>query len=196
MFGSLPRAHCLCRARPWLSVGLHTRTVLRAALRGGSPLAHSARQQTPPPSRRPSRSTGRLLAQGPPRRTRPRSSHVHGRVQAQQLPIRVRASSAKRVCSKSRPPFCIPRPPSHFRRIRSLPSQIAFEIALFPNNLPLPTQKVSARIIGGTIHFLHFWILASHDNDDGWDNVSGVRNTAWFDWVSFLFLLTFLSHLP
>jgi hypothetical protein len=91
---------------------------------------------------------------------------------------------------------------SDSQRIKSLPSQIAFEIALFPNNIPLPTQKVSARIIGGTIHFLHFWILASHDNDDGWDSVSGVRNTAWFDWVSILlhtlllYLLTFPSQPP
>jgi len=71
-------------------------------------------------------------------------------------------------------------------RIKSIPSRIAFEIALFPNNLPLPTQKISARIIGGTIHFLHFWILASHDNDEGWDSVSGIKNNAWFDWVSTL----------
>ena len=79
-------------------------------------------------------------------------------------------------------------PNSYFSRIKSFPSRIAFEVALFPNNIPLPTQKVSARIIGGTIHFLHFWILASHDNDDGWDSVSGVKNTAWFDWVSILLL--------
>ncbi|KAF9532994.1 hypothetical protein CPB83DRAFT_846749 [Crepidotus variabilis] len=67
-------------------------------------------------------------------------------------------------------------------RLQNIPSRIAFEIAVFPNNVPLPTPKISARIIGGFIHVLHFWILASHDNDDSWNTVAGVRSTSWFDW--------------
>ena len=68
-------------------------------------------------------------------------------------------------------------------RIQNIPSWIAFEYALFPQNVPLPTPKVSARIVGGTIHFIHFCLLASHDHDDGWESLSGVKNTSWFDWV-------------
>ena len=166
-----------------------------------SPLVHTGPQQIRLQYHRPSHSTGRQLVQGHLHRTRPLSNNAREKVQAHpHLQIRVKPSSARRASWKSCISLLISQSPLTriFQRIKSFPSQIAFEIALFPNNIPLPTQKVSARIIGGTIHFLHFWILASHDNDDGWDNVSGVKNTAWFDWVSIPFqILTFQSsHTP
>ncbi|KAJ3514845.1 hypothetical protein NLJ89_g2139 [Agrocybe chaxingu] len=69
-------------------------------------------------------------------------------------------------------------------RIQNIPSAIAFEIALFPQNVPLPTPKTSARIIGGAIHFVHFCIMAGHDTDDSWDIISGVQRSSWFDWTT------------
>ncbi|KAF8964693.1 hypothetical protein BDZ97DRAFT_1939044 [Flammula alnicola] len=71
-----------------------------------------------------------------------------------------------------------------FERIKNLPSTIAFEIALFPHNVPLPKPKTSARILGGAIHLMHFFILASHDSEEGWDRLSGVQKSSWFDWTT------------
>ena len=73
--------------------------------------------------------------------------------------------------------------------IRDLPAAIAFEIALFPKNVPLPSPKTSARILGGTIHFLHLCINASHESDHSWDSLSRNQNDAWFDWVGSLYVL-------
>ncbi|PPQ93315.1 hypothetical protein CVT25_014444 [Psilocybe cyanescens] len=80
-----------------------------------------------------------------------------------------------------------------FERIQNMPSAIAFEIALFPQNVPLPTPKTSARIIGGAIHVFHFLILARNDNEEGWDIVSGTNKSSWFDWTTpiTLFLVLF-----
>ncbi|KDR81620.1 hypothetical protein GALMADRAFT_239679 [Galerina marginata CBS 339.88] len=74
-------------------------------------------------------------------------------------------------------------------RISNLPSAIAFEIALFPHNVPLPTPKTSARILGGAIHVIHFFILAFRDNEDGWDSISGSKQNSWFDWTTPITLL-------
>lgn len=68
-------------------------------------------------------------------------------------------------------------------RIKAVPSNIAFEIALFPHNVPLPTPKSSARIIGGVIHAIHALILATRDSEEAWDKLSDNRQTSWFDWV-------------
>ncbi|KAF9482766.1 hypothetical protein BDN70DRAFT_800922 [Pholiota conissans] len=80
-----------------------------------------------------------------------------------------------------------------FERIKNFPSAIAFEIALFPHNVPLPTPKTSARILGGIIHLLHFLILANRDSEEGWDRISGVRRTAWFDWTTPITLVLIFS---
>lgn len=74
-------------------------------------------------------------------------------------------------------------------RITSLPSRIAFEISIFPNNVPLPAPKTSACIIGGTLHLIHFCIRVSQirsipDSDIGWEDMFREdNNVAWFDWV-------------
>lgn len=71
-----------------------------------------------------------------------------------------------------------------FERIRNLPAAIAFEIALFPKNIPLPSPKTSARITGGVIHFLHLCINASHESDNSWDSLSRSQSDTWFDWTT------------
>lgn len=68
-------------------------------------------------------------------------------------------------------------------RIKAVPSNIAFEIALFPHNVPLPTPKSSARIIGGVIHAIHALILATRDSEEAWERLSDNRRSSWFDWV-------------
>ncbi|KAF8201827.1 hypothetical protein BJ912DRAFT_946558 [Pholiota molesta] len=91
------------------------------------------------------------------------------------------------------PRKAIVRKKSLFERVKNLPSTIAFEIALFPHNVPLPTPKTSARILGGAIHVLHFLILANRDSEEGWDRISGVRRTSWFDWTTPITLLLVFS---
>jgi hypothetical protein len=74
-------------------------------------------------------------------------------------------------------------------RVTALPSRIAFEISIFPNNVPLPAPKTSACLIGGTLHFIHFCIRVSQirtipDSDVGWEDMYREdNNVAWFDWV-------------
>jgi hypothetical protein len=74
-------------------------------------------------------------------------------------------------------------------RITALPSRIAFEISIFPNNLPLPAPKTLAYLIGGTLHLIHFSIRVSQirsipDSDVGWEDMYREdNNVAWFDWV-------------
>jgi len=74
-------------------------------------------------------------------------------------------------------------------RITALPSRILFEISIFPNNVPLPTPRTSAYLIGGTLHFIHFCVRISQirsipDSDVGWEDMYREdNNVAWFDWV-------------
>ncbi|KAG6897583.1 hypothetical protein C0992_000171 [Termitomyces sp. T32_za158] len=74
-------------------------------------------------------------------------------------------------------------------RITSIPSRIAFEISLFPHNVPFPEAATSGRIIGGLLHFIHFCVRVSQsrkvpDSDIGWEDMYHEgEGTAWFDWV-------------
>lgn len=76
-----------------------------------------------------------------------------------------------------------------FCRIVSVPSWVAFQFALFPNNLPLPSHNTSAWVLGG---FLHVVSLSARvcqlrqvpDSDLGWEDLYREReDEAWFDWV-------------
>lgn len=74
-------------------------------------------------------------------------------------------------------------------RITSIPSQIIFEIGMFPHNVPLPAPKTSARLLGGGMHFLHAFIRISQvqkvpDSDLGWEDMYREHEgSSWFDWV-------------
>ncbi|KJA27206.1 hypothetical protein HYPSUDRAFT_35803 [Hypholoma sublateritium FD-334 SS-4] len=96
-------------------------------------------------------------------------------------PVRGRKSVG--TGTQATPRKAIVRKKSMFEKIKNIPSTIAFEIALFPHNVPLPTPKSSARILGGAIHFLHFLILANRDSEEGWDRLSG-RQSSWIDWTT------------
>ncbi|KAL9715157.1 hypothetical protein Ac2012v2_001817 [Leucoagaricus gongylophorus] len=92
------------------------------------------------------------------------------------------------------------RKKSLLERIKSIPSAIAFEIALFPNNLPLPTPKSLARLLGGIMHLLHLCARISQvrkvpASDIGWEDMyhEGEGNS-WFDWtVPTIFILILAS---
>ncbi|GJE90907.1 DUF2418 domain-containing protein [Phanerochaete sordida] len=99
----------------------------------------------------------------------------------------------------ARPTQRLVRKKSLFERIRSIPSEIAFEIALFPNNIPLPTARKAAWILGGLLHAMHFivrvWqIRKVPDSDLGWEDLyHEEEGESWFDWttpVTVLLLLT------
>lgn len=74
-------------------------------------------------------------------------------------------------------------------RITSIPSQIAFQISLFPDNIPRPHPKTSAKLIGGLLHFTHFCVRVSRmrnvpDSDLGWEDMYREgEGEPWFDWV-------------
>ncbi|KAI0372873.1 hypothetical protein BV20DRAFT_990222 [Pilatotrama ljubarskyi] len=92
------------------------------------------------------------------------------------------------------------RKKSLYDRITSIPSQIAFEISQFPNNVPLPSPQNSAWIIGGTMHFLHLCVRISRirrvpDSDLGWEDMYREgEGESWFDWtVPMTFILVSAS---
>jgi hypothetical protein len=76
-----------------------------------------------------------------------------------------------------------------FYRLEALPSRIAFEIALFPENIPLPEPKVLAYILGSFMHFVHFCVWVSQlsfqavDEDDWRSNYRDNSNAPWISWV-------------
>ena len=72
-----------------------------------------------------------------------------------------------------------------------MPSQIAFEIGMFPHNVPLPAPKTSAWLLGGGLHFLHFLLRINQvqkvsDADLGWEDMYREHEgSSWFDWVQY-----------
>ncbi|KAI0807611.1 hypothetical protein C8Q74DRAFT_1190101 [Fomes fomentarius] len=94
------------------------------------------------------------------------------------------------------------RKKSLYERITDIPSQISFEISQFPHNVPLPSPQNSARVIGGTLHFLHLCVRISQirrvpDSDLGWEDMYREdQGEAWFDWsVPMTFVLISASVL-
>lgn len=91
--------------------------------------------------------------------------------------------------STSTPAKRVVRKKGIIERITSIPSTIAFEIALFPNNVPLPSPKTSGRLVGGGLHLLHLCVRVSQirkvpDSDVGWEDMYREgEGTSWFDWT-------------
>jgi hypothetical protein len=68
---------------------------------------------------------------------------------------------------------------------------------MFPDNIPLPSNKSSARLIGGAMHFLHLCIRIHQiqkvpDSDLGWEDMYREgESDSWFNWVrSFVLIET------
>ncbi|KAH9951901.1 hypothetical protein B0H21DRAFT_3460 [Amylocystis lapponica] len=97
------------------------------------------------------------------------------------------------------------RKKTFLEKVRSLPSKIAFELALFPHNVPLPPPRTSAWLLGGTAHFLHLCVRlvqinAVPDSDLGWEDMYREgQDEPWFDWTvpttALLFTLAILNTL-
>ncbi|KAJ3744690.1 hypothetical protein DFH05DRAFT_1074613 [Lentinula detonsa] len=74
-------------------------------------------------------------------------------------------------------------------RVTTIPSQIAFEISQFPNNVPLPTPRTSACVIGGLLHFLHLCVRVSQarsaqSSDLEWNEMlRESEGRSWLDWT-------------
>ncbi|KAA1471164.1 hypothetical protein DENSPDRAFT_96624 [Dentipellis sp. KUC8613] len=81
------------------------------------------------------------------------------------------------------------RKKSFFEKITSIPSRIAFEMSIFPHNLPLPESKTSAYIIGGLMHLINFYVRVTQvsgvpESDTGWEDMYREdNNVSWFDWT-------------
>uniref|UniRef100_A0A0W0F965 Uncharacterized protein n=1 Tax=Moniliophthora roreri TaxID=221103 RepID=A0A0W0F965_MONRR len=81
------------------------------------------------------------------------------------------------------------RKKSFIEKIKSIPSRIAFEIALFPHNVPLPSSKTSAFVLGGLLHFIHLCVRISQSRsmrgpDSEWNNmIRDSEGSSWFDWT-------------
>jgi hypothetical protein len=79
-----------------------------------------------------------------------------------------------------------------------MPSRIAFEISIFPNNVPLPAPKTLACLIGATLHFIHFCIRVYQirsipDSNIGWEDMYREDNlVTWFDWVATSLILLYV----
>ncbi|EPQ58114.1 hypothetical protein GLOTRDRAFT_72177 [Gloeophyllum trabeum ATCC 11539] len=81
------------------------------------------------------------------------------------------------------------RKKSLVERITSIPSTIAFQLSLFPHNVPLPKPETSAILSGGLLHFLHLCVRISRiqkvpDSDLGWEDMYREgEDEPWFDWT-------------
>ncbi|KZV69514.1 hypothetical protein PENSPDRAFT_580821 [Peniophora sp. CONT] len=80
-------------------------------------------------------------------------------------------------------------------RIQNLPSRIAFEISIFPANVPFPETKTAANILGGGLHFLHFCVRVAQvrdvpDTNTGWEDMYREdKGSSYFDWTTLLTIL-------
>ncbi|KDQ60817.1 hypothetical protein JAAARDRAFT_204621 [Jaapia argillacea MUCL 33604] len=96
-------------------------------------------------------------------------------------------------------PRRIVRKKGFFEKVASIPSTIAFEIALFPDNVPRPKPATSAWLIGGSMHFLHLCIRVSQirkvpDSDTGWEDMYREgEGQSWFDWTVPMTLLLIIA---
>jgi len=111
------------------------------------------------------------------------------------------ASFAKRACMRSVSASQLVSLHLISFRLASLPSRIAFEVAMFPHNVPVPSPKTSALALGGLLHFIHLCVRVSQSRsasspDSDWnDMLRESEGASWFDWVRvFVFSCLKYSH--
>ncbi|KAF9052641.1 hypothetical protein BJ165DRAFT_1523417 [Panaeolus papilionaceus] len=79
------------------------------------------------------------------------------------------------------------RKKSFFQK-QDIPSTIAFHVAIFPDNLPLPSPKTSARGLAAGLHVLNIFMHASYEAEYNWNDASD-RSSSWFNWTTPVALL-------
>ncbi|KAF9069608.1 hypothetical protein BDP27DRAFT_1383114 [Rhodocollybia butyracea] len=90
---------------------------------------------------------------------------------------------------------------SFMEKVTSIPSTIAFEMSQFPNNIPLPSPRTSACVIGGFLHFLHLCVRVSQarsvqTNDLEWNEILRESSgRSWFDWTVPMSLFLFAASI-
>ncbi|KAH7871841.1 uncharacterized protein C8R40DRAFT_1120426 [Lentinula edodes] len=151
------------KPRGRVSIGIHQSPASTPSLSSSIPFDwEAARSRRPPPYASPSQNRSRGG-----RNSGSNSSSLNG------TPARKAVVKKKSIVEK----------------VTSIPSQIAFEISQFPNNVPLPTPRTSACVIGGFLHFLHLCVRVSQarsaqSSDLEWNEM--LRETegrSWFDWT-------------
>ncbi|KAF9264673.1 hypothetical protein L218DRAFT_196610 [Marasmius fiardii PR-910] len=105
-------------------------------------------------------------------------------------PYATPARNGSRLAAGTPARKAVVRKKSFADKIKSIPSRIAFEIALFPHNLPLPSAKTSAYFLGGSLHFIHLCTRISQSrsartSDMEWNEMMREsEGRSWFDWTT------------
>jgi len=78
------------------------------------------------------------------------------------------------------------RKKSFFKKISDLPSNIAFHLSMFPQNIPLPSPKTSSRLLAGALHTSQCLVsLAGTRHSSEWaDMYVEEEMDSWFDWTT------------
>ncbi|KAK7467146.1 hypothetical protein VKT23_004205 [Stygiomarasmius scandens] len=114
-----------------------------------------------------------------------------------QTPKKSRSSEANGTPRVLKPR--VVRKKSLYEKLTSLPSRIAFEVAMFPHNVPVPSPKTSALALGGLLHFIHLCVRVSQSRsasspDSDWnDMLRESEGASWFDWTGPMTFLLFLA---
>ncbi|KAF5365663.1 hypothetical protein D9758_003336 [Tetrapyrgos nigripes] len=163
------------RSRPRPSISIHHSPASTPSISSSVPFDwQAARSLQPPPYQTPKKSRSSDAVLGTPRSAKARV-------------VRKKSLSERRVFF-----HCAPRIPFliSLSRITALPSQIAFEIAMFPHNVPIPSPKTSAFALGGLLHFIHLCVRVSQSrstatSDSYWnDMLRESEGASWFDWTT------------
>ncbi|KZV81852.1 hypothetical protein EXIGLDRAFT_779236 [Exidia glandulosa HHB12029] len=85
---------------------------------------------------------------------------------------------------------------SWIERLQNWPSQISFQLSLFPHNVPLPHPRTSARIVAATLNTVHLVVRYSQvrqlrDDELGWEDMVSETNALSLPGLSWLTLLNF-----
>lgn len=110
---------------------------------------------------------------------------------SQTNPLQVNEWSERSRCGRSKfihqPHICLLAECRY--RAASFPSEIMFQVEMLPETLSLPTSKMSARLTGGLLNFVHLCVCISRirkvpESITGWEEMyMETEEQSWFDWV-------------
>ena len=68
--------------------------------------------------------------------------------------------------------------------MNDFPSNIAFHLSMFPQNVPLPAPQTSSRLIAGTMHLANLVLRIKQSRETShWDDIYVEEEDTWVDWV-------------
>lgn len=74
-------------------------------------------------------------------------------------------------------------------RVANFPSELMFQVEMLPETLSLPSSKMSARLTGGFLNFVHLCVCISRirkvpESITGWEEMyMESEEQPWIDWV-------------